>query len=164
MIDRHGFRLNVGIILSNQEGRLFWGRRTGQQNAWQFPQGGIQDYETLEEAMYRELNEELGLIRDDVKIMGMTRQWLYYRLPKYLRRHYSKPMCIGQKQKWFLLQLTGDEERIRFDLTDSPEFDTWCWVDYWDPLVQVIEFKRGVYKKALSEFAPLLNNLCSNFS
>lgn len=152
MIDRSGFRLNVGIILANSEGRLFWGRRIGQAHAWQFPQGGIQEYETLQEAMYRELAEELGLLPEDVKVVAVTRHWLYYRLPKHMRRHHAKPLCIGQKQKWFLLQLLGDEQRIRFDTTGSPEFDEWRWVDYWQPLEQVIAFKRQVYKKALREF------------
>lgn len=159
MIDQHGFRLNVGIILINEEDRVFWGRRIGQIDAWQFPQGGIQNYETLQEAMYRELTEELGLVKEDVEILGMTKQWLYYRLPKHLRRHYSKPLCVGQKQKWFLLRLLGEESRIRFDATDSPEFDKWHWVDYWYPIEQVITFKRQVYKKALEEFEPLLISL-----
>lgn len=158
MIDQQGFRLNVGIILTNKEGQLFWGRRKGQADAWQFPQGGLKDYETLEEAMYRELTEELGLMPSDVKIMGITKQWLYYRLPKHLRRLYSKPLCVGQKQKWFLLLLVSNEDRIRFDLTDSPEFEGWRWVEYWYPLEQVISFKRQVYKKALTEFEPLLRS------
>ncbi len=157
MIDQHGFRLNVGIILTNNQGHVFWGRRIGQADAWQFPQGGIQDYETLQEAMYRELTEELGLEKADVAVLGITRHWLYYRLPKHLRRNYSKPLCVGQKQKWFLLRLLSDENRIRFDLTDSPEFDQWQWVDYWQPIDQVIAFKRQVYKKALEEFAPLIS-------
>lgn len=156
MIDQHGFRLNVGIILCNRQGQVFWGKRVGPADAWQFPQGGIKDYETLEEAMYRELAEELGLMPGDVEVIGVTKQWLYYRLPKHLRRHYSKPLCIGQKQRWFLLRLVGNEQSIRFDMTDSPEFDQWRWVDYWQPVDQVINFKRQVYKKALREFEPIL--------
>lgn len=156
MIDQHGFRLNVGIILCNAQQQLFWGRRYGHENAWQFPQGGIKDYETLEEAMYRELGEELGLMPEDVKIMGVTKQWLYYRLPRHLRRYYTRPVCIGQRQKWFLLRLESDDSRIRFDLTDSPEFDIWHWVNYWRPAEEVISFKRQVYQRALREFEPLL--------
>jgi putative (di)nucleoside polyphosphate hydrolase len=155
MIDQQGFRLNVGIILTNHEGRLFWGKRTGQDHAWQFPQGGIQDYETAQEAMYRELGEEVGLMPKDVQIISITRKWLYYRLPKHLRRA-SHPICIGQKQKWFLLRLVSEEQRIQLDITDSPEFDRWCWVDYWHPLDQVISFKRHVYRKALQEFEALV--------
>ena len=97
MIDSDGFRPNVGIILCNNQRRLFWGRRVGQ-NAWQFPQGGINRDETPEEAMYRELEEEIGLQSHQVKIIGSTRDWLRYRLPeRYIRKH-CEPLCIGQKQ------------------------------------------------------------------
>lgn len=155
MIDKRGYRLNVGIILLNSEQRLFWGKRIGQANAWQFPQGGIQDYETIHEAMYRELQEELGLKPENVKLMSVTRKWLYYRLPKHMQRN-TKPLCYGQKQKWFLLRLISSDDSIRLDATDSPEFDSWQWVEYWSPLQHVISFKRQVYKQALQEFAPLI--------
>jgi putative (di)nucleoside polyphosphate hydrolase len=153
MIDHQGFRLNVGIILLNAQGQVFLAKRIGKRNAWQFPQGGIKESETLKEAMFRELGEETGLAAEDVEVMGITRHWLYYRLPIHLRQARSKPTCIGQKQKWFLLRLIGDESHIRFDHTDAPEFDDWRWVDYWQPVKQVIAFKRAVYRKALSEFA-----------
>lgn len=156
MIDEKGYRLNVGIILANDQKKLFWARRIGQPNAWQFPQGGIIKNESLEEAMYRELKEELGLNQQDVEVLAMSARWLYYHLPKNYRRYNSKPLCIGQKQKWFLLKLIGKEESIRFDMTDSPEFDGWHWVDYWHPVEHVIAFKRLVYKSALKEFESLL--------
>lgn len=155
MIDPDGYRPNVGIILVNQENRVFWARRIGQQ-AWQFPQGGIQSTETPEEGLYRELYEELGLESSDVEIIGCTRGWLRYRLPKQLIRYYSQPICIGQKQKWFMLRLVGSEQKIRLNLSPSPEFDSWRWVNYWYPIKQVIAFKRNVYRKALQELAPLL--------
>lgn len=156
MIDRNGYRLNVGMILANHQGDLFWGRRVGRQDAWQFPQGGILRNETPEDAMYRELAEELGLQPNDVNLIAVSKQWLSYRLPAHLLRHHSKPLCIGQRQKWFLLELVGSEGNIRFDTTGAPEFTGWRWVDYWHPLTQVIEFKRHVYKKALKEFEPLV--------
>jgi putative (di)nucleoside polyphosphate hydrolase len=156
MIDEKGYRFNVGIILANSNDKLFWARRIGQANAWQFPQGGISENETLEEAMYRELKEELGLDPKDVQILATSARWLYYHLPKNYRRYNSKPLCIGQKQKWFLLRFIGEEQHIRFDFTDSPEFDRWNWVDYWHPVEHVIAFKRLVYKAALKEFAAYL--------
>jgi putative (di)nucleoside polyphosphate hydrolase len=156
MIDEKGYRHNVGIILANHEGKLFWAKRIGQVDAWQFPQGGILEHETLEEAMYRELKEELGLDQKEVEILGKSDRWLYYHLPKNYRRYYSKPLCIGQKQKWFLLRFIGQEEQICFDLTDTPEFDKWKWVDYWYPVDHVISFKRLVYKTALKEFETLV--------
>lgn len=155
MIDEEGFRPNVGIIVANKVGDLLWARRI-RQNAWQFPQGGIMPEETPEEALYRELYEELGLKQEDVAMIGCTRGWLHYRLPdRHVRRHVS-PLCIGQKQKWFLLRLIGSEENVRFDRTSSPEFDRFRWVHYWYPLKQIIAFKRHVYRRALEELAPLL--------
>lgn len=155
MIDSEGYRLNVGIILCNEQGRLFWARRVGQRS-WQFPQGGIQRDESPEEAMFRELAEEIGLRPEHVQVIGCTRGWLRYRLPKHLVRQGNKQNCIGQKQVWFLLRMLGDEEEVRLDLSDHPEFDYWQWVDYWYPLRAVVWFKRQVYWQALRELAPLL--------
>ncbi len=155
MIDLDGYRANVGIILNNQDGKLLWARRIGQE-AWQFPQGGIQPNETPEDAMYRELREEVGLEPCHVTILGRTNDWLRYRLPKGLIRHQSKPLCIGQKQIWFLLELQGEESDVRLDASDQPEFDHWRWVDYWAPLEEIVSFKRNVYKHALAELEPLV--------
>jgi len=155
MIDADGFRLNVGIILSNREGKVFWAKRVGQ-NAWQFPQGGILEHETPEQALFRELTEETGLCPKDVRIIGCTRRWLRYRLPQHLIRHNRQPLCIGQKQLWYILRLESDESLVRLDCTESPEFDNWRWVNYWYPLQEVVFFKRHVYAKALQELAPLL--------
>jgi putative (di)nucleoside polyphosphate hydrolase len=155
VIDPDGFRPNVGIILSNAEGRVLWARRIGQ-NAWQFPQGGIRSDETPEEAMYRELAEEVGLQPVQVEMMGATRGWLRYRLPKRFIRRSSRPVCIGQKQVWFMLRLLCEDQEVCLDRSSSPEFDHWRWVDYWYPLDEVVAFKRGVYRRALKELAPLV--------
>lgn len=156
MIDSQGFRLNVGIILVNDDDRVFWARRVGQE-AWQFPQGGIDRHEDADQAMYRELTEETGLRAEHVRVIGQTRDWLYYRLPsKYVRRR-SRPVCIGQKQRWFLLRLTASEANVDLTRTPQPEFDTWRWVPYWQPPEEVIFFKRRVYRRALRELAPLLS-------
>ena len=155
VIDRDGFRPNVGIILCNDQQQLFWGRRVGQ-DSWQFPQGGIQSGESAEEAMYRELEEEVGLRPEQVELLGSTRNWLRYRLPKRFIRRHSHPVCIGQKQRWFLLQVRCRESDFCLDSCDRPEFDGWRWVKYWHPLREVIYFKRRVYERALEELAPLL--------
>lgn len=155
MIDSDGFRPNVGIILTNDRGQLFWGRRIGQ-DAWQFPQGGIKAHETPEQALYRELEEEVGLLPEHVRILGSTQGWLRYRLPPYLIRQHRRPLCIGQKQVWFMLRLVADEASMRLDACPHPEFDHWRWVDYWLPLREVVFFKRRVYDLALSQLAPLL--------
>ncbi|MEK7321553.1 MAG: RNA pyrophosphohydrolase [Pseudomonadota bacterium] len=155
MIDLDGYRPNVGIILSNDRGRLLWARRIGQ-DAWQFPQGGIRHEESPEEALYRELNEELGLLPEHVEVMGNTRGWLRYRLPSRLIRHHDKPVCIGQKQVWYLLRLAADDSDVCLNLSERPEFDHWRWVSYWYPVRNVVPFKRRVYTRALRELAPLL--------
>lgn len=155
MIDDEGFRHGVGIILVNAKRQVFLAKRIGKE-AWQFPQGGIKKEESPEEAMFRELKEEIGLNAEDVKVLATTRRWLRYRLPKRLVRHNSTPLCIGQKQKWFLLQLTSNEKSIDLAATESPEFDSWAWVSYWYPLTQVVAFKRRVYGLAMKEFARIV--------
>ncbi len=152
-IDLQGFRANVGIILANAERKLLLAGRVGSKG-WQFPQGGMLLGESPEEAMYRELHEELGLQPDDIQILGATQDWLSYRLPEKYVRHRSKPLCIGQKQRWFILKLVSPEDRVRFDCCDSPEFDRWRWVDFWKPVNEVIYFKRRVYARALHELGP----------
>ena len=150
MIDADGFRPNVGIILANDRGQVLWARRI-RQDSWQFPQGGINAGESAEDALYRELYEEVGLRPKDVRMLGCTRGWLRYRLPQRMVRRHSQPVCIGQKQKWFLLRLRSSDEQVRMDLTEKPEFDGWRWVSYWYPLGQVVAFKRDVYRRALKE-------------
>lgn len=154
-IDRDGFRANVGIILSNFEDQVFLGGRT-RQSGWQFPQGGIAVDETVEEAMYRELEEEVGLRPQDVEVLGITDDWIRYELPeKYIRRD-VEPVCIGQKQRWFMLRLVGEDSCVCLDTTPLPEFNRWRWVDYWRPVREVIYFKRKVYVQALQELGPIL--------
>ena len=159
MIDSQGFRSNVGIIICNSEGRLLWAKRIGQ-NAWQFPQGGIKQGESLEQALFRELDEEVGLTENQVTIVHRTKDWLHYRLPKNFVRHNTDPVCIGQKQKWYLLALGSQESEIDLQKSGEPEFDSWRWVSYWYPLRQVVDFKKEVYRKALQELRkPLFRHL-----
>lgn len=151
MIDTEGFRANVGIVICNKVGQVFWARRFGQ-HSWQFPQGGIDDGETAEQAMFRELHEEVGLQPTQVKILRVTKNWVRYRLPKRLIRQDSDPVCIGQKQKWFLLQLTCNEQDVDVLNSGHPEFDDWRWVSYWYPVRNVVSFKRDVYRRVMKEF------------
>jgi len=155
LIDANGYRSNVGIVLSNTRGQLLWARRIGQ-NSWQFPQGGIKQDESPEQALYRELWEEVGLAPQQVNILGNTQGWLRYKLPHWLVRQSQEPICIGQKQVWYLLQLSGSESAINLEKSSRPEFDQWRWIDYWQPVEEVVPFKREVYNKALSELEPLL--------
>ena len=155
MIDSKGYRPNVGIILCNDLGQVFWAKRKGA-NSWQFPQGGIDSDEDPETAMYRELWEETGLLAEHVELLGRTRYWLRYKLPERYVRKNSSPVCIGQKQIWFILRLLSDESHVRFDCGHKQEFDNWRWVDYWYPLRDVVYFKRRVYRKAMDELGEFL--------
>jgi putative (di)nucleoside polyphosphate hydrolase len=161
MLDREGYRPNVGIVLLNGRNEVFWGKRVGQ-HSWQFPQGGIQHGESPEQAMYRELHEEVGLLPEHVQIVGRTRDWLRYDVPEeYLRRQHAtrvhRTAYRGQKQIWFLLRLVGLDSDIQLRASDHPEFDAWRWVPFWIQLDGVIDFKREVYELALSELARYLS-------
>lgn len=156
MLDEHGYRPNVGIILLNANRQVFWGKRV-REHAWQFPQGGIKEGEDPEQAMFRELEEETGLKPHHVEIIGRTRDWLKYDVPERWVRREWRGYYRGQKQIWFLLKMLGQDSDVtlKSDL-EKPEFDAWRWHDYWIPLDSVIEFKRGVYRSALDELSRLV--------
>ncbi len=163
MIDREGYRYNVGMVICNRNFQVLWAKRIGQ-NSWQFPQGGIDQGESPEAAMFRELYEEMGLKKEDVTIIDQTKYWVKYKLPKRLVHKDTVPACIGQKQKWFLLQLKDHhEESIRFDKCGKAEFDSWRWVTFWYPVRQVISFKREVYRRILRDFSFSLIGGKANF-
>ena len=157
MLDKEGYRPNVGIILANQRNEVFWGKRVNQ-HAWQFPQGGIKHGETPLQAMFRELEEEIGLQRSHVRILGRTRDWLRYEVPEKWMRRSKEAGCAyrGQKQIWYLLRMAGRDCDVKLRASGHPEFDAWRWHDYWVPLDVVVEFKRGVYEMALTELARYL--------
>lgn len=155
MLDREGFRPNVGIILLNQKNQVFWGKRI-RSHSWQFPQGGIDRGESPEQAMFRELHEEVGLLPEHVRVVARTRNWLRYEVPDRFIRRDSRGRYRGQKQIWYLLQLVVQDCNLNLRATSRPEFDAWRWNDYWVPLDVVIEFKRGVYELALTELARFL--------
>jgi len=155
MIDRDGYRPNVAIIICNWKNEVFWGKRV-REHSWQFPQGGIKPGESPEAAMYRELEEEVGLHRQHVRILGRTRDWLRYEVPEQWLRRDWRGRYRGQKQIWFLLRLVGRDCDVSLRSSAKPEFDAWRWHEYWVPMEAVIEFKRSVYQRALEELAPFL--------
>jgi putative (di)nucleoside polyphosphate hydrolase len=144
MLDREGYRPNVGIILVNSRNEVFWGKRI-REHSWQFPQGGIKHGESPE--------EEVGLQREHVRILGRTRDWLRYEVPKQWIRREWRNTYRGQKQIWFLLRMVGRDTDVSLRASDHPEFDAWRWSEYWVPLDAVIEFKRSVYQQALIELS-----------
>lgn len=157
-IEPDGYRPNVAIVLCNHEFHVLWARRS-RHDGWQFPQGGVKRSESPEEALFRELYEEIGLLPDHVEIVGRTRGWLHYDVPSELRRRGRRRRFRGQKQVWFLLQMLGEDNDVRLDTSERPEFDAWRWVEYWTPLSGIVQFKRDVYRRALVELEPLANGL-----
>jgi putative (di)nucleoside polyphosphate hydrolase len=158
MLDRQGYRPNVGIILVNGRNEVFWGKRI-REHAWQFPQGGIKRGESPQQAMFRELREETGLMPDHVRVIGRTREWLRYDVPAQWVRREIRSHYRGQKQIWFLIRMIGRDSDVDLRASGQPEFDAWRWNPYWVPLDSVIEFKREVYRLALEELSRFLEGL-----
>jgi len=156
MLDRDGYRPNVAIVIANGKNLVFWGKRI-REHSWQFPQGGINPGEAPEQAMYRELREEVGLYPQHVRILGRTRDWLRYEVPQHWVKREWRGSYRGQKQIWYLLRLVGRDNDVSLRATDHPEFDAWRWHDYWVPLEAVIDFKRDVYRRALMELERFLH-------
>lgn len=157
MIDEQGYRANIGIVITNEKQQIFLAKRY-KQDSWQLPQGGIKKNETELEALFRELNEEIGLLPEHVSVIAKTPKWLRYNLPKHYIKRKKKPLCIGQKQVWFLLKLTAKESKVKLDTHSNIEFDDWKWVDYWYPIEAVINFKQFIYEDMLKALAPVTFN------
>ena len=157
MIDKDGYRKNIGIILCNSKNELLICKRL-KEDSWQFPQGGFEENESSESAMFRELFEEIGLQKNDIVILGKTKKWLKYDLPKKYQRKTNNQLCVGQKQIWFLLRLISNDQSINLRTSKKPEFDAWEWVSEKKPLEIVISFKKNVYVKALNELLPIIKN------
>ena len=150
MIDQDGYRPNVASVIINEDNKILWAKRVDEDN-WQFPQGGIQKGETPEQAMYREVYEEVGLKKNSFEILGRSADWLKYDVPEKFVKTYWQGRYKGQKQIWFLLKFIGSDDLINLNLHDSPEFDDWKWENFWHPLQDVVDFKKEVYSAALNE-------------
>ena len=147
-----GWRLGVGIVLINQQNKIFMGERIDNKGAWQMPQGGVNITinENLDIAAKRELYEETGV--KTAKIINQSQGWYYYNLPKNLRKRLWGGKFLGQKQKWFLFSFEGTDEEINLLADRKPEFNNWKWENPHDILNNVVDFKKEIYKHVLSEF------------
>ena len=155
-----GYRLNVGLIVANKEGKVLLCKRKGV-NSWQFPQGGIDYAENSLKAAKRELLEEVGIRSKSIKLIESLDGWLKYDVPKKkLRKKIINRNFRGQKQKWFLFKLKEDVE-ITFENDPDKEFDDFKWVSYWYPLNVIISFKEKVYREALNK---LKYSFCKEFN
>ncbi|MYD43196.1 MAG: RNA pyrophosphohydrolase [Gammaproteobacteria bacterium] len=151
----NGYRLNVCIVLCNRTGHVFFAQRNDASRGWQFPQGGIQHGESTQQAMFRELQEEVGLKRHHVRVIARTARWFRYRLPS--NRIPPDMPVVGQKQQWFLVQMTAPDHMIDLRAEqDDAEFRYWEWVDFKEPLRRIVRFKRRVYRDALESLAPYM--------
>ena len=144
-----GYRLNVAMIVVNKDNKVLFCKRRNTEN-WQFPQGGVDENENIESAMFRELNEEVGLEKDNVEIKAVSQNFIYYDIPKNIRSRVLGGKFKGQAQKYFLLKLISGE--VDLNIENTPEFDKYNWVPFWYPLNQVVDFKKEAYRSALIEF------------
>ena len=143
------YRPAVGVVIFNDEGKVFLGRRRNQRGfwVWQFPQGGIDKGETPKQAAYRELYEETGIEKSRVEMLGKTQDWLYYDLPKERQKRWR-----GQRQKWFAVRFTGKKKHIDLGVETPPEFSSYEWGTLDDAYHLIVPFKRKVYKHVVKEF------------
>ncbi|MDA8740291.1 RNA pyrophosphohydrolase [Rhodobacteraceae bacterium] len=150
------YRLNVGIMLINHDGLVFVGqRRDNHSDAWQMPQGGIDDGENPKEAALRELHEETGIPANLVQVLEVSENWISYDLPKDLIRRLWGGRFRGQKQKWYLMRFLGSDTEVNIQ-TETPEFSAWKWIPPNALVENIVPFKKSVYQKVLSEFSKTL--------
>lgn len=148
------YRPGVGALIFNDDGLVFVARRIDTPvEAWQLPQGGIDDGEDPADAVLRELEEEIGT--RNVKIIGPARQWRHYDLPAELADRVWRGRFRGQRQMWYALRFTGVEDDIRLDASGHPEFDAWRWISLDQLPALAIDFKRQLYADLVAEFATL---------
>ena len=155
-VEPKAYRPNVGIMLVNAQNKVFVGQRLDRlTNAWQMPQGGIDDGEDPDNAVFRELAEETGVTQDLVRIEAITKEWIHYDLPKDLIDKLWSGKYKGQRQRYYLLRFLGRDNQINID-SKEPEFSAWKWIDYDDLLDNIVAFKRDVYRQVVAEFREYL--------
>jgi putative (di)nucleoside polyphosphate hydrolase len=150
-VSKLDYRKNVGMILTNAKGHIFAGKRLDNKtDAWQMPQGGIDEGEAPETAAFRELTEETGIHPSNAQILGSTAGWLFYDIPVELIPQLWNGQFRGQKQKWFAFEFLGEDSDINI-ATEEPEFSEWAWKSKDDLLSSIVPFKVEVYQKVFLE-------------
>lgn len=153
------YRPGVGIMLFNPKGQVFVGERIDNPGAWQMPQGGIDEGEELEIAVFREMEEEIGTRK--AKIRGIMDNWLFYDIPLHTANKLWDARYRGQKQRWVALEYLGTDADINLRAYDHPEFGQWKWVDIHEVINLVVPFKRDMYKQVIEEFLDIAEDLAA---
>lgn len=148
------YRPGVGVIVMNPQGQVIVGQRIDfHSDAWQLPQGGIDPGENPLDAAFRELGEEVGLEKADVRVIAESDEWLTYDLPDKLANKLWGGRYRGQMQKWYLMLFEGSDEKINIE-TEIPEFSNWQWVDFSQTIDLIVPFKQELYAMLIKEFLP----------
>jgi putative (di)nucleoside polyphosphate hydrolase len=148
----HLYRNGVGIMMINHQKKIFVGKRIdNKSDAWQMPQGGIDNGEDEDLAMIRELNEETGVNSSAIKVIAKTKNYLYYNLPYNLQKKFWGGKYLGQKQRWYIVEFIGDDSLINIK-TNNAEFAHWKWVSKEDLIKLIVNFKKSLYQKIVKEF------------
>ena len=148
------YRPSVGLMILNDKFEVFVGKRIDSKTeAWQMPQGGIDEGETPKESALREMKEEIGT--DNAEILAETKQWYHYDLPFYLISKLWNGRYRGQRQKWFLLKYLGTDEEIDID-SKHPEFIVWKWVKMEELPQIIVPFKKNLYISVIEEFRDVI--------
>ncbi|MFT6332729.1 MAG: putative (di)nucleoside polyphosphate hydrolase [Lentimonas sp.] len=151
----HLYRSGVGIVVINQKKEIFVGKRIdNNSDAWQMPQGGIDAGESEDIAMFRELAEETG-IKKNVKIISRSSEYFYYNLPYKLQKKFWGGKFLGQRQKWYLVEYSGEDSAIDVQ-TEEPEFSEWKWISREQIISSIVSFKQKMYKQIIHEFKDYL--------
>lgn len=149
------YRKGVGIMIINNLGEIFVGKRIdNKSDAWQMPQGGIDELEDEDIAMIRELKEETGIDKEKITLIKKSSKYYYYDLPYNLQKKFWGGKYLGQKQRWYLVKLNTDDSSININSHD-PEFSDWRWVNKNELISRIVSFKKSLYEEILLEFTNL---------
>ncbi len=143
------YRTGVGIILLNKDSKVFVGKRfDSSSEAWQLPQGGVDEGEDLLAAAWREMEEEIGTI--NAEFIHESNKWYYYDIPAEIHKNLWSGKYVGQKQKWFIFKFLGDDIEININ-TAIPEFQEWQWIDVEILPTIIVDFKERLYKELVND-------------
>ena len=157
---KRSYRSCVGLMVFNKIGQVFCGQRLDNKaEAWQLPQGGIDEGETPIEAGFRELKEETSIV--NVEFVSEYPEWLNYDIPLPLANALWEGKFRGQTQRWLLFSFTGIDNEININ-TSHPEFKNWEWINPTQLPLKAISFKQEIYSKINKAFIPIINNFNSN--